>query len=37
LVYCCGILAIGVVASLAALLPARRAASIEPMQALRSE
>lgn len=37
LVYGGGILLIGIVASLAALLPARRAASIEPMQALRSE
>lgn len=37
LVYADGILMIGVVASLAALLPARRAASIEPMQALRTE
>ncbi|HEX3437422.1 MAG TPA: ABC transporter permease [Pseudacidobacterium sp.] len=37
LVYCGGVLMIGVVASLAALLPARRAASIEPMQALRAE
>jgi putative ABC transport system permease protein len=37
LVYGGGVLMIGVVTSLAALLPARRAASIEPMQALRSE
>jgi len=37
LVYAAGILMIGIVASLAALLPARRAASIEPMQALRTE
>ena len=37
LVYAGGILMIGVVASLAALLPARRAATVEPMQALRTE
>jgi putative ABC transport system permease protein len=37
LVYFGGIVMIGIVASLAALLPARRAASIEPMQALRTE
>ncbi|QNI34294.1 ABC transporter permease [Alloacidobacterium dinghuense] len=37
LVYLSGIVMIGIVASLAALLPARRAASIEPMQALRTE
>ncbi|HYK35120.1 ABC transporter permease [Alloacidobacterium sp.] len=37
LVYLGGVLMIGIVASLAALLPARRAASIEPMQALRTE
>jgi predicted permease len=37
LVYAAGVLMIGIVASLAALLPARRAASIEPMQALRTE
>ena len=37
LVYLGGIVMISVVASLAALLPARRAASIEPMQALRTE
>jgi predicted permease len=37
LVYVAGIAMISLVASLAALLPARRAASIEPMQALRTE
>jgi putative ABC transport system permease protein len=37
LAYCGGIFMIGIVASLAALIPARRAASVEPMQALRSE
>jgi putative ABC transport system permease protein len=37
LVYGGGILMIGIVASLAALIPARRAASVEPMQALRTE
>lgn len=37
IVYAGGILMIGVVASLAALLPARRAASVDPMQALRTE
>jgi len=37
LVYLGGVVMIGIVASLAALLPARRAASIEPMQALRAE
>ncbi|HVW77312.1 MAG TPA: ABC transporter permease [Alloacidobacterium sp.] len=37
LVYAGGILMIGVVATLAALLPARRAASVEPMKALRTE
>jgi ABC-type antimicrobial peptide transport system permease subunit len=37
LVYAGGVLLIGVVASLAGLLPARRAASVEPMQALRTE
>jgi ABC-type antimicrobial peptide transport system permease subunit len=37
LVYGSGILMIGIVATLAALIPARRAASVEPMQALRTE
>jgi predicted permease len=37
LVYAGGILMIGIVASLAALLPARRAATVDPMQALRTE
>jgi ABC-type lipoprotein release transport system permease subunit len=36
-VYLGGIVMISIVASVAALLPARRAASIEPMQALRTE
>lgn len=37
LVYCAGIVMIALVASFAALLPARRAASVEPMEALRTE
>jgi putative ABC transport system permease protein len=37
LVYLGGVVMISIVASVAALLPARRAASIEPMQALRTE
>lgn len=37
LVYCGGVLMIGIVVSLAALIPARRAATVDPMKALRTE